>query len=69
MGQYFAGIKQKKLFTSAECDEIEKCIDDVVKNGDRNAYKEHTVDRAPLRVKYFFGEVKIFFCNFIVVRF
>uniref|UniRef100_H2ZNX6 Alpha-ketoglutarate-dependent dioxygenase alkB homolog 5 n=2 Tax=Ciona savignyi TaxID=51511 RepID=H2ZNX6_CIOSA len=51
-----AGIQQKKLFSDDDCDEIERCIDEVVKNGERNMYKEHTVDRAPLRLKYFFGE-------------
>ncbi|XP_078482402.1 RNA demethylase ALKBH5 [Ciona intestinalis] len=51
-----AGISQKRLFNDEECDEIERCINDVVRNGEKNMYNEHTVDRAPLRVKYFFGE-------------
>nr|CAB3221263.1 RNA demethylase ALKBH5 [Phallusia mammillata] len=50
------GIQQKQLFNDEECTKIEECINEVVRNGENNMYKEHTVDRAPLRVKYFFGE-------------
>ncbi|KAK6170072.1 hypothetical protein SNE40_018552 [Patella caerulea] len=51
-----SGIEQRRLFTSAQCAEIEKKIDDVVAKANRNEYKDCTVDRAPLRNKYFFGE-------------
>lgn len=51
-----AGITQRRLFSEEQCEEIEKKIDEVVKIANRGVYKEHTVDRAPLRNKYFFGE-------------
>ncbi|XP_069122726.1 RNA demethylase ALKBH5-like [Argopecten irradians] len=51
-----AGIKQRSLFSSEECKVIEEKIDSVVKHAKHGDYKEHTVDRAPLRNKYFFGE-------------
>ncbi|XP_077979842.1 RNA demethylase ALKBH5-like [Glandiceps talaboti] len=51
-----SGIKQRRLFTSEECDVIERKIDEVVAEADGGAYKRYTVDRAPLRNKYFFGE-------------
>ncbi|CAG5117781.1 unnamed protein product [Candidula unifasciata] len=51
-----SGIQQRRLFTEDECKHIEKKIDKVVKLADLGLYKEHTVDRAPLRNKYFFGE-------------
>lgn len=51
-----SGITQARMFTPEECARIEAKIDDVVANGDRGLYREHTVDRAPLRNKYFFGE-------------
>ncbi|KAK0049286.1 RNA demethylase ALKBH5 [Biomphalaria pfeifferi] len=51
-----SGIQQQKLFSADDCSEIEKKIDKVVKLSDIGLYKEHTVDRAPLRNKYFFGE-------------
>ena len=51
------GVLQRRLFDDATCEEIERRIDeDVVKPADKGAFKEHTVDRAPLRNKYFFGE-------------
>jgi len=50
------GITQRRLFSENQCDIIEKKIDDVVSIANRGVYKEHTVDRAPLRNKYFFGE-------------
>jgi alkylated DNA repair protein alkB family protein 5 len=50
------GITQRRLFSEEQCEEIEKKIDEVVKISNRGVYKEHTVDRAPLRNKYFFGE-------------
>lgn len=51
-----SGIKQKVIFSEEECDEIERCIDEVGANARRGMYKSHTVDTAPLRNKYFFGE-------------
>ncbi|KAK1802713.1 hypothetical protein P4O66_021255 [Electrophorus voltai] len=50
------GITQVCVFTPEECTRIEEKIDEVVANGNEGLYKEHTVDRAPLRNKYFFGE-------------
>ncbi|EDO40086.1 predicted protein [Nematostella vectensis] len=50
------GIWQRVLFDKVECEEIEEKINDVVVEADRGVYKDRTVDRAPLRVKYFFGE-------------
>ncbi|XP_060754527.1 RNA demethylase ALKBH5 [Neoarius graeffei] len=51
-----SGITQARVFTPEECARIEAKIDEVVLKGDRGLYREHTVDRAPLRNKYFFGE-------------
>ncbi|KAM8771613.1 RNA demethylase ALKBH5 [Acanthopagrus schlegelii] len=51
-----SSILQKNIFTPEECALIEEKIDDVVAQGDAGLYREHTVDRAPLRNKYFFGE-------------
>ncbi|KAF7689785.1 RNA demethylase ALKBH5 [Silurus meridionalis] len=51
-----SGITQARVFTPEECARIEAQIDEVVVRGDRGLYREHTVDRAPLRNKYFFGE-------------
>ncbi|OWF52749.1 RNA demethylase ALKBH5-like [Mizuhopecten yessoensis] len=51
-----AGIQQRSLFSSEECKAIEGKIDSVVKHARLGDYKAHTVDRAPLRNKYFFGE-------------
>lgn len=50
------GIMQKSIFTPEECALIEEKIDEVVANGEAGLYRDHTVDRAPLRNKYFFGE-------------
>ncbi|KAL4239987.1 RNA demethylase alkbh5 [Mactra antiquata] len=50
------GITQRRIFPEGQCEDIEKKIDEVVKIANRGVYKEHTVDRAPLRNKYFFGE-------------
>ncbi|XP_074648970.1 RNA demethylase ALKBH5-like [Tubulanus polymorphus] len=50
------GVKQRRFFTEEECEIIEKKIDEVVNLADKGAYKVHSVDRAPLRNKYFFGE-------------
>ncbi|XP_056442516.1 RNA demethylase ALKBH5 [Gadus chalcogrammus] len=49
-------IVQKGLFSLEECALIEDKIDEVVAIGEAGQYREHTVDRAPLRNKYFFGE-------------
>ncbi|XP_063286724.1 RNA demethylase ALKBH5 [Pelobates fuscus] len=51
-----SGIRQLRLFSPAECALIESRIDDVVSRAEKGMYREHTVDRAPLRNKYFFGE-------------
>ena len=51
-----SGIEQVRMFDKEKCLEIEEKIDLVVKCGDVGGFKEHTVDRAPLRNKYFFGE-------------
>ncbi|XP_053327711.1 RNA demethylase ALKBH5 [Spea bombifrons] len=51
-----SGIQQLRLFTPEECARIEAKIDEVVSRADKGLYREHTVDRAPLRNKYFFGE-------------
>lgn len=50
------GITQRRLFSEEQCEAIEKKIDEVVKIANKGTYKDHTVDRAPLRNKYFFGE-------------
>ncbi|CAE1328498.1 ALKBH5 [Acanthosepion pharaonis] len=51
-----SGIKQRRLFNTCQCEGIEDKIDEVVSLGKKGYYKDHTVDRAPLRIKYFFGE-------------
>ncbi|XP_002732258.1 RNA demethylase ALKBH5-like [Saccoglossus kowalevskii] len=52
-----SGIKQRRdVFSAEECRIIEEKIDSVVADADRSIFKKHTVDRAPLRNKYFFGE-------------
>ncbi|KAG9343030.1 hypothetical protein JZ751_015248, partial [Albula glossodonta] len=50
------GIRQLNLFSSDDCTRIEAKIDEVVSKADKGLLREHTVDRAPLRNKYFFGE-------------
>jgi len=47
---------QLLLFGEDECATIERKIDHVVKKANSGDYKTHTVDRTPLRCKYFFGE-------------
>ncbi|XP_067672775.1 RNA demethylase ALKBH5-like [Haliotis asinina] len=49
-------IQQRRLFSTAQCEEIERKIDEVVAEAEAGVYKDCTVDRAPLRNKYFFGE-------------
>ncbi|XP_007909475.1 RNA demethylase ALKBH5 [Callorhinchus milii] len=49
-------IRQVRLFSPDECTDIENQIDEVVSRAEKCLYREHTVDRAPLRNKYFFGE-------------
>ena len=51
-----SSVKTTQLFHAKDCEEIEKHIDDMVQIGKRGVYKKYTVDRAPLRTKYFFGE-------------
>uniref|UniRef100_A0A803JZU9 RNA demethylase ALKBH5 n=1 Tax=Xenopus tropicalis TaxID=8364 RepID=A0A803JZU9_XENTR len=51
-----SGIRQVRLFSPDECARIEAKIDEVVSRAEKGLYREHTVDRAPLRNKYFFGE-------------
>lgn len=50
------GIKQRMLFDREDCENIEAKINEVVQEANEGAFKDKTVDRAPLRVKYFFGE-------------
>ncbi|XP_023221680.1 RNA demethylase ALKBH5-like [Centruroides sculpturatus] len=50
------GIQQRRMFSEEECICIENKIEDVVRCGEIGKYKQHTVDRSPLRNKYFFGE-------------
>jgi alkylated DNA repair protein alkB family protein 5 len=50
------GIKQRSLFDREDCEKIEAKINEVVELANIGTFKEKTVDRAPLRVKYFFGE-------------
>ena len=56
MKQIQSGIQQKHFFSNEQCRHIEKKIDKVVFLGKEGFYKKSTVDRAPLRNKYFFGE-------------
>lgn len=56
LSKVHSGIQQRRLFTLEQCIEIEKKIDKVVSLANKGFFKEHTVDRAPLRNKYFFGE-------------
>jgi len=51
-----SGIRQRRLFDDDTCRLIESKIDDVVRTAEVGVYRKHTVDRAPLRNKYFFGE-------------
>ncbi|KAM4631808.1 RNA demethylase ALKBH5 [Discoglossus pictus] len=51
-----SGISQVRLFSPEECERIEAKIDEVVSRAEKGLYRDHTVDRAPLRNKYFFGE-------------
>ncbi|XP_048871138.1 RNA demethylase ALKBH5-like [Brienomyrus brachyistius] len=51
-----SSIEQLSIFSPEECELIEAKIDEVVSSGEKGLYREHTVDRAPLRNKYFFGE-------------
>ncbi|XP_049801380.1 RNA demethylase ALKBH5-like isoform X2 [Schistocerca nitens] len=54
--QIHTGIQQRRLFDNDQCTAIENKIDEVVELADKGKYKPCTVDRAPLRNKYFFGE-------------
>ena len=51
-----AGVDTRVLFDGPACDRIEEHIDAVRREADRGGYRVCTVDRAPLRHKYFFGE-------------
>ncbi|XP_056136012.1 RNA demethylase ALKBH5 [Lampris incognitus] len=51
-----SGVAQRAVFSQEECARIEARIDEVVSRAEAGLYREHTVDRAPLRNKYFFGE-------------
>ena len=51
-----SGIRQRRLFDDDTCRLIESKIDNVVRTAEVGVYRKHTVDRAPLRNKYFFGE-------------
>ncbi|XP_029109691.1 RNA demethylase ALKBH5-like [Scleropages formosus] len=55
-GRVKSGIRQVSMFSADECRRIESRIDEVVAKAEKGLYREHTVDRAPLRNKYFFGE-------------
>jgi len=49
-------VKTETIFKPDKCKEIEDKIDEMVAEGNKGMFKDCTVDRAPLRVKYFFGE-------------
>ena len=51
-----SGIEQLKFFRKDEIEVIEHKINEVVQQADEGYFKSRTVDKAPLRVKYFFGE-------------
>ncbi|XP_071509093.1 RNA demethylase ALKBH5-like [Diadema antillarum] len=51
-----SGVTQRQLFSDEECHVIEEKINEVVEIAAKGVYRDHTVDRAPLRNKYFFGE-------------
>eukprot|EP00092_Neocalanus_flemingeri_P018128 GFUD01019620.1.p1 GENE.GFUD01019620.1~~GFUD01019620.1.p1 ORF type:complete len:724 (+),score=240.63 GFUD01019620.1:129-2174(+) len=51
-----SSVSARQLFDRSECRQIEKKIDEIVSQGRQGLYKKQTVDRAPLRTKYFFGE-------------
>ncbi|XP_046406293.1 RNA demethylase ALKBH5-like isoform X2 [Ischnura elegans] len=51
-----AGIEQTVIFNNEQCSLIESKIDEVISMADEGVYKPCSVDRAPLRTKYFFGE-------------
>ncbi|CAB4054402.1 ALKBH5 [Lepeophtheirus salmonis] len=48
--------KTHKLYDGDACRRIENEIEKVVLKAERGDYKPCTVDRSPLRIKYFFGE-------------
>jgi len=49
-------VKTETIFKPDKCKEIEDKIDEMVAEGNKGMFKDCTVDRAPLSVKYFFGE-------------
>ena len=54
--QILSGIKQHRFFKKQDITVIEDKINEIVEQANRGHFKTRTVDRAPLRVKYFFGE-------------
>ncbi|KAK4874482.1 hypothetical protein RN001_013842 [Aquatica leii] len=52
----YGSIDQPFLFNEFECRKLESYVQNVIKLGNGGYYKEHSVDRALLRTKYFFGE-------------
>lgn len=51
-----SGLVQRRLFDADACAEIEEKIDEVVQMAKAGKFRKNTVDVAPLRQKYFFGE-------------
>ncbi|KAF5293606.1 hypothetical protein FQA39_LY03091 [Lamprigera yunnana] len=51
-----SSIDQPYLFSEKECRLLESYVQDVTNLGNTGFYKQHCVDRALLRTKYFFGE-------------
>lgn len=54
------GVKSKVVFNDRECRRIEDLIDEICRKGQAGHYKSCTLDKAPLRNKYFFGEGYIY---------
>ena len=52
-------VDTKQLFDETETAIIEWNIDNIVKDARAGKFKRFTVDKAPLRTKYFFGEVRL----------
>ena len=50
------GIQTVKLFDSEVCVKLEEKVEKVKAKALKGLYKRFTVDKAPLRNKYFFGE-------------
>ncbi|KAF4516742.1 hypothetical protein B566_EDAN008432 [Ephemera danica] len=56
ISRIYEGIQQIQFFNGKQCRIIEEKIDEVVCLAEKGVYKQCTIDRAPLRTKYFFGE-------------